>query len=110
MKNSISSRVSCSPSRFFRITSCGLNQFSSTTRHHHHRLGRNSKPLSNCVEAFCRLRLHTYHGSIHTEDLRDLLAHGKNVWSELRRLQHYRGIYIHNLSAALMRQPNNARE
>src|SRR5688572_23616772 len=110
MKNSISSWVRCSPSRFFRITSCGLNLFSSTARHHHHRLSGNSKSLSNCVEAFCSLRLHTYPGSIHAEDLRYLFAHGINIWPELRRLQHYCCIDIHHLTAALMCQPNNARE
>src|SRR5437762_10964067 len=139
MKNSISSLVRCSPSRFLRITSCGrINLFwsaltcqrfpitnfkqsltkaatgrrtpNSGTGQQNNRLRSDSLAPADRVEAFICLCFDTDTTDFSPEDLRNPLPHGNNIRTKFRRFECHGGVEVYYLKAALTGQPHDARK
>src|SRR6185369_5030262 len=110
MKKLISSRDRLSPSRFFRMTSCGLKLLSLVTLHQNSGLSRYREPLTDRIESFTRLCFHADASGIDTERYCDVQTHRIDVTPNLRRFENDCRVDIHNVQTALPRQPHHARE
>src|SRR6266850_3534914 len=102
MKKLISSRVSSSPSRFLRITSCGLNRFPLTSCYQNDGLSRNCKPLPYSIQTFSRFSFNTHTRKLHCQYLGDVLTHRENIRTKLGTLENDRGVDVYHVDAALV--------